>query len=89
MNTDGVRPILATNIMLNKTYVSAQMDDSIQLSVTIFPANTTNPNVEWQSTNHGVASVNNGFVRIIGYGLDTIRVRTTDASICKHISVFI
>ena len=75
-----VRPILATNIMLNKTYVSAQMDDSIQLSVTIFPANTTNPNVEWQSTNHGVASVNNGLVRIIGYGLDTIRVRTTDGS---------
>ena len=75
-----VRPILATNIMLNKTYVSAKFGDSIQLSATVFPANATNPNVEWHSTNHGVASLVNGLVRVIGYGTDTIRVSTTDGS---------
>ena len=75
-----VRPILATNIMLNKTYVSAQLGDSIQLSATIFPANTTNPNVEWHSTNHGVTTLVDGLVRVIGHGTDTIRVRTTDGS---------
>lgn len=75
-----VRPILTTNIMLNRTYVNAHISDSIQLSATVFPTNATNPNVEWHITNHGVATLNNGLVRVVGYGTDTITVRTTDGS---------
>ena len=75
-----VRPILATNITLNRTYINAHMGDSIQLSATVFPSNTSNPTIEWAATNHGVATLSNGLVHVVGYGTDTIFVRTTDGS---------
>lgn len=75
-----VRPILSTNIMLSQTYFSAPIGDSLQLTATVFPANATNQTVEWTTTNHGVASVENGLVRIIDYGTDTVFANTTDGT---------
>lgn len=84
-----VRPILSTNITLSQTYFSAPVGDSLQLTATVFPANATNQTVEWTTTNHGVASVENGLVRIIGYGTDTIFATTLDGTkLSAHCVVF-
>lgn len=55
------------------------IEDKAQLSYTILPANATNKNVVWASSNTEVANVDsNGTVTLVGDGQATITVTTED-----------
>lgn len=62
-NVKAVIPITvsepATGIKLNKTYVAMRVDDTMTLTSSILPSNSTDsPAVTWNSSNTTVASVN-------------------------------
>lgn len=56
---------------------------AVQLTATIAPANASNKNAVWQSSNPAVASVNasTGYVTAVGAGTATITVTTADGGL--------
>jgi len=54
--------------------------DASQLTATVLPENASNKNVRWESTNTGVATVNNGKVTAVKKGSAKIRVITEDGN---------
>lgn len=76
-----VKPVLTTNIKLNKTLISAVMGYKEKLLATLSPANVTTKLVEWSSSDTTVAVVSNdGWVEIRSVGSAVIRVTTTDGT---------
>jgi len=62
--------------------------DALQLSATVAPANTTNRNVTWTSSNRDVATVNaSGVVTAVGAGTATITARTADGNRTASVQV--
>lgn len=71
----------ASSITLNMTEVSLKALETVELSVEILPATTTNKVVTWKSDNEAVAKVDaNGMVTAIAVGETTITATTTDGS---------
>jgi hypothetical protein len=70
-----------TGISLNKSTATLTVGSTEQLTATIAPANATNKNVSWTSSNPSVATVNaNGKVTAIAAGTTTITVKTGDGN---------
>ena len=68
-----------TGISLNSTSLSLEVGTWEQLTSIIAPANATNKNVTWTSSNEAIVKVNdNGIVSGIAAGTATITVRTED-----------
>ena len=67
-----------TGVSLNKTNVSLTVGEALTLSATVLPANASNKNVTWSSSNSAVATVSNGVVTAVGVGSATITVITAD-----------
>ena len=61
--------------------------DASQLTATVLPENASNKNVRWESTNTGVATVNNGKVTAVKAGSAAIKVITEDGSKTAECSV--
>ena len=78
--TDYVAPVPATGVTLNKTSASVKQGKRITLTATVAPANATNKNVTWSSSDTSVATVNNGVVTGVATGDATITVTTKDGS---------
>jgi len=71
--------ISVTGVYLDKTSVEIDVGDTITLIPTITPANATNQNVTWSSSDDSVAAVsNNGEVTGVNFGKATITVTTDD-----------
>ena len=71
--------ILATNIKLNKTTLELENGKSEKIIATIEPANATNKEVTWTSSNTSVATVNkDGTVTVIADGETTITAKTSN-----------
>ena len=76
-----VNPQLATGITINQTSASIIVNNTLQLSATVSPGNTTNKAVTWSSSNTNVATVNDvGLVTAKAIGTTTITVATSDGS---------
>ena len=74
-----VLPIQATNITLSKNSMELIIGEEETLTYSIFPANTTDKNVEWISLDQNVASVDNsGKVKALAEGNTRIIVKTGD-----------
>ena len=72
-------PILVTGVTLNRNTLELAIDASETLIATITPANATNRDVTWSSSNTAVATVNaNGLVTAVAGGTTTITVTTAD-----------
>ena len=72
---------LATGISLNKTSATINNGETLQLTATVSPSNTTNKTVTWTSSNNSVATVsNNGLVTAKSAGSATITATTADGS---------
>jgi uncharacterized protein YjdB len=77
----AVNPVAVTGVSLNKTTLSLPVDETETLIVTIVPANATNKNVTWSSSDTAIATVYApGLVKAVAVGSATITVRTADGS---------
>ena len=73
--------ISATAIKLNKTSASLNSGDTLALSVTFTPTNTTNKNVTWTSSNEEIATVSSkGVVTAKAGGTCTITAKSHSGS---------
>ena len=70
--------VAVTGVSLNKSSTSLTVGGTETLIATIAPANATNKNVTWSSSNTYVATVNNGTVTAVAPGTTTITVKTVD-----------
>ena len=76
-----VNPRQASAIVLNETNLSLFVNQSTQLSATVYPSDAANKTVTWKSSNTAVATVNsNGLVTAKTAGTATITATTTDGS---------
>ncbi|MDF9828808.1 Ig-like domain-containing protein [Parabacteroides sp. PF5-6] len=77
--TAKVVTVAVTGVTLNQTSLSLVEGGSESLSATVAPADATNKNVAWQSSNTAVAIVdNNGNVTALKAGTATITATTDD-----------
>ena len=73
--------ILAKNVVLNRKTASIYKGNTLKLSATVSPSNTTNKKVTWRSSNTRVAKVNaNGVVTGVGAGTAKITACTADGT---------
>lgn len=75
---DGDDDVPVTGVSLDKTSDELEVGDTLKLTATIEPANATNPNVSWSSSNVEVATVENGTVTAKAAGTADITVKTAD-----------
>ena len=70
-----------TQIVLDKTSLSLQPNDTYTLTATVLPSDATNKTVTWTSSNVNVATVSsNGLVTAKAYGSCVITCSATDGS---------
>lgn len=67
-----------TGVALDKTSLEMEEGDTVTLTATISPANATNKNVSWSSSDNTVATVEDGKVTALKGGAATITVTTAD-----------
>jgi uncharacterized protein (TIGR02145 family) len=75
-----VNPIAVTSVSLNQTTATLALGDYFTLTPTVLPANATNKNVSWASSNTDVATVGDGMVFSYWSGTATITVTTQDGN---------
>ncbi len=80
--TNTNAPVVAvTGVSVSPTTVTVGLGSTQQLNATIAPANATNQNVTWTSSNTAVATVNaSGLVTAVATGTATITVKTVDGN---------
>ena len=76
----GGDPVSVTGVSLSKNATSIEVGASETLTPTITPANATNQNVTWTSSNTSVATVDDGAVTAVAVGNTNITVTTEDGS---------
>ena len=67
-----VSEVAVTSVTLSKTSTTLVRGGSETLTATVLPANATNKNITWSSSNSSVASVSNGTVTAVAAGSATI-----------------
>lgn len=73
--------VAVTGITINPTTQNLTVGNSAQLTATIFPANATNKNVTWTSSDSNVATIDsNGKVTAVAAGTTTITATTADGN---------
>jgi len=87
--TVEVATIPVTGVTLNKNTTTLTVGDTEQLTATVAPANATNQNVTWISSDPAVASVTNGLITALTAGTTVITVTTTDGSFTAQCTVTI
>ena len=72
--------ISVTGVSLDQSALTLTEEETATLTATVQPANATNQNVTWTSSNTSVATVQNGTVTAVSAGTATITVTTEDGS---------
>lgn len=80
--TNTNAPVVAvTGVSVSPATVTVGLGSTQQLNATIAPANATNQNVTWTSSNTAIATVNaSGLVTAVAAGTATITVKTVDGN---------
>ncbi|MEQ8472004.1 MAG: Ig-like domain-containing protein [Marinoscillum sp.] len=77
----------ATGVSLNASSISVTEGSSKTLVATVAPANSTNRDVCWSSSNTSVASVSDGVVSAISEGTATITATTIDGGFTAQTAI--
>lgn|GEM_PF-132787 len=86
-SSDGTL-VPVTGVSLDKRSLSLRKGNSAQLTATVEPADATNKNVTWASSNTGVATVSStGKVTAVGVGTAEITVTTVDGNFTDSCTV--
>ncbi|MEP6930655.1 MAG: Ig-like domain-containing protein [Flavobacterium sp.] len=81
LTNTNVATVAVTGVSVSPTTATVGLGSTQQLSATLTPANATNQNVTWTSSNTAVATVNaSGLVSAISAGTTTITVKTVDGN---------
>ena len=72
--------IFVSKISLEKMQVTLNISETATLNVTIEPANATNKEIAWKSSNPSIATVENGVVTAISAGTIYVSASSTDGS---------
>ena len=84
----GNSPVSVTGIELDSSSLSLVVDDTEQLMVTVLPADASNKNVTWTSSDTSIAAVNHeGTVTAISGGVAIITVKSHDGEKAASCSV--
>lgn len=75
---DGDDDVSVTGVTLDKKSAELKVGDTLSLKAAIEPANATNQNVSWSSSDENVATVANGTVTAVAAGTADITVKTAD-----------
>ena len=76
-----VNIVLASSLQLNQSDVTLIKGESMQLTATILPDETTNKTLNWESSDDSVVSVDeNGLITAVAVGKTTVTATTTDGS---------
>ena len=76
-----VPDVIATSLTLDNEVLEMYPGDTVELTATVLPDNTTNKVVTWTSSDNEVATVDeNGNVTAVSIGSATISATTTDGS---------
>ncbi|MBO5303121.1 MAG: Ig-like domain-containing protein [Lachnospiraceae bacterium] len=75
-----VQTVAVTGVTLNKTSLDIEIGKDETLTAAVAPANATNQNITWSSSNPKVASVENGVVTANAKGTAIITVTTADGA---------
>jgi hypothetical protein len=75
-----VSRIPVTGIVLDQSSLSMAVGDQDILTATVSPANATNQNVTWASSDTAIATVDDGVVTAVGTGSATITAETEEGS---------
>ncbi len=87
-STINVTGIVVTGVSVSPTTLNLQPSQTAQLTKTIVPANATNQNVSWASSNANIATVdNNGLVTAFATGSTTITVTTVNGGFTAQVNV--
>ena len=78
--TVKAKTISVEGVSLNKTENTIMVGETFTLTATIKPANATNKNITWSSSDESVATVEDGSVTAKAEGTTTITVTTEDGS---------
>jgi len=74
--------VAAKSVKLNLTFATVGKGKTVQLAATVSPANTTNKNIVWSSSNKKVAVVDSmGKVKAVGKGTARITAKTANGKI--------
>ena len=73
-----VYPIPVESVSLNESEITLHEGNVFTLTATISPANATNTNVTWKSSDTSVVKVENGKITAVGAGDATVTVTTND-----------
>lgn len=73
-----VNPILAERVTLSASSAELLVDETLQLSATVYPDDTTNPTLTWSSSDEGVATVVGGKVTAMSVGEAVITATTVN-----------
>ncbi|MBR4830134.1 MAG: Ig-like domain-containing protein, partial [Muribaculaceae bacterium] len=76
-----VNNMLASSVIVTPSSLTLDMDESYQLTATVYPANTTNKAVTWKSSDPAIATVSSdGVVTAVSPGIVNITATTADGS---------
>ena len=81
MKNEEVQVVKVIGVSLDKTSVELKINESLGLKASISPADATNKDVTWTSSDEKIAKVDaNGKVTAVGVGKATITVTTKDGN---------
>jgi len=72
--------VAVTGVMLDQTRLALTAGDTAFLTARVKPANASNQDVSWYSSNPGIAAVDNGAVTAVSAGNATITVITAEGN---------
>ena len=73
-----VKPVAVESVSLDKTEATVKVDATLKLTATVLPANATNKDVTWSTSDATIATVDKGTVTGVAEGEATITVKTVD-----------
>lgn len=83
-------PVAVSDIVLTQTQDEAYLETPFVIHATVLPADATNPNIIWTSSDPTMATVSSGMVKPLREGTVTITATTADGSnISKSITISI
>lgn len=79
--------VKVTGVSLNQTSVSLSIDETFKLDAILSPANATDKNVTWSSSDPSVVAVSNGMIKGLKIGTATITVTAGGKTASCKVSV--